>query len=126
MNQLDQIYEVLVGAKTFEDGAWHVFDASGAELTDHAGVLWRAIPGALLMWPHAPEEFLAGLGGGGGSQGAQAGKRLTSLFPKNFRLPAANEFDDEEHIRAEIIREDEEILMVIMSAVTSGAMTWVH
>lgn len=55
-------------------------------------------------------------GGGGGGAAGVAG----------YKLPKANNFEDEERIRAEIIREDEEILAVLMGAVTSGALQWVH
>lgn len=48
---LADIYEILVGKKTFDGTRWHVYDASNSELTDPLGVLWRANPGALLMWP---------------------------------------------------------------------------
>ena len=54
-------------------------------------------------------------GGGGGAAGVAA-----------YKLPGAKTYEDEDRIRAEIIREDEEILAVIMSAVTSGAMKWLH
>lgn len=68
-----------------------------------------------------------GGGGGGGAHGVDPGKELTTLFGKNFKLPSAEDFEYEERIRAEIIREDEEILMVIMSAITTGAMKkWLH
>lgn len=51
MSTLDQIYEILVGQKIYAGGAWHVYDANGVELSDPAGVMWRANPGALIMWP---------------------------------------------------------------------------
>ncbi len=53
-------------------------------------------------------------GGGGGAAAGVSG----------YKLPPALEYESD--IRAEIIREDEEILAVIMSAVTSGALKWVH
>lgn len=52
MSGYSGIYELLVGQKVYEDGKWRVFDAAGAELADPGGVLWRANPGALLMWPN--------------------------------------------------------------------------
>lgn len=55
------------------------------------------------------------ISGGGGAAGVS-----------RYKLPTADVFEDEERIRAEIIRDDEEILTVIMSAVTSGALKWVH
>lgn len=53
MAVLDQIYDILVGAKVYEDDAWHVYDKWGSELSDPGGVMWRSSPGALLMWPKA-------------------------------------------------------------------------
>lgn len=53
-------------------------------------------------------------GGGGGAAAGVSG----------YKLPSTLEYESD--IRAEIIREDEEILAVIMSAVTSGALKWVH
>jgi hypothetical protein len=66
------------------------------------------------------EVSTAYYGGGGGAAGVGS-----------YRTPHARRvidpgLDHEELIRAEIIREDEEILAVIMSAVTSGALKWVH
>lgn len=49
-----QILELLVGEKRFYDGAWHVFDEQGNELTAPSGVLFRALPGALL-WQRVEE-----------------------------------------------------------------------
>ena len=113
---IDQIYEILVSQKIFVDGTWHAYDESGAELSDVGGILWRANPGALLMWPRAPEAFLSG--GGGGAHGVDARKR---------RRTFNDDFESEDRLRAEIIREDEEILMVLMSALTTGAMKkWLH
>lgn len=73
------------------------------------GVGFGAAPMALLGIAQIDSSII--VGGGGGSA-----KR---------KFPGAT-FDDEERIRAEIIREDEEILAVLMSAVTSGALEWLH
>jgi hypothetical protein len=54
----EEIYQILVGRKVYTDGAWHVYNKAGVELSNAAGVLWRANPGALIMWPR-------GAGGGG-------------------------------------------------------------
>lgn len=89
------------------------------------GVGFGALP--LAVQGFADIQSSLSLGGGGGSHGAQEDKeQLTTLFAKNYKLPGAADFEDEERIRAEIIRDDEEILTVIMSAVTSGALRWVH
>lgn len=53
MADLDRIYDILVGTKVYDDGAWHVYDKWGAELSDPGGIMWRSSPGALLMWPKA-------------------------------------------------------------------------
>jgi hypothetical protein len=55
---IDQIYEILIARKVFQDGVWHVYNEAGDEIPDAAGVLWRAIPGALVMWPRPEEEVL--------------------------------------------------------------------
>lgn len=60
------------------------------------------------------EVFLPPVSGGGGSSAGVAG----------YKLPSAIEYEDD--IRSTILREDEEVLAVIMAAVTSGAMKWVH
>ncbi len=72
------------------------------------------------FWPESWSGFeivlppvITGGGGGGGAAGVAG-----------YKLPSALEYESD--IRAEIIREDEEILAVIMSAVTSGALKWVH
>lgn len=46
---LEQIFEVLVGAKVFDQSSrqWRVYDSSGVELTS-GPVLWRGVHGALL------------------------------------------------------------------------------
>lgn len=54
-------------------------------------------------------------GGGGGAAGVAG-----------YKLPGATTYQDEERIRADIIREDEEVLAVLMGAVTSGALKWLH
>ena len=55
MSTEQQIYDLLVGQKVFDGTQWHVYDETGAELS--AGpVLWRAVPGALIMWPRAPVD----------------------------------------------------------------------
>lgn len=77
------------------------------------GIGFGAMPTALQGF--APVRVSAVVGGGSGAAGVA-----------NYKLPRANIFEDEEHIRAEIIREDEEVLAVIMSAVTSGALKWLH
>lgn len=59
---LNDVYQILVGKKVY-DGAWHVYDESDTELTDTGGVLWRANPGALLMWSYEA-EVTASVGGG--------------------------------------------------------------
>ena len=52
MDTLDLIYNILVGEKVYEDDdAWHVYDKWGSELSDSGGIMWRANPGALIMWP---------------------------------------------------------------------------
>lgn len=51
-----QVLELLLGEKRFYDGAWHVFDAQGQELTAASGVLFRGVPGALLWQRFADEE----------------------------------------------------------------------
>lgn len=53
-------------------------------------------------------------GGGGGASAGVAG----------YKLPSASEYEDD--IRSTILREDDEVLAVIMAAVTSGALKWVH
>ena len=55
MSDLDHIYNILVGEKLFDGDAWHVYDKWGVELSDPAGIMWRANPGALLMWPRDEE-----------------------------------------------------------------------
>lgn len=70
MSPEDALYEVLVCQKILANGAWHVYDEAGNELTHPAGVIWRANPGALLMWPHTVPltqyEVKQGDGTGGG------------------------------------------------------------
>lgn len=53
-------------------------------------------------------------GGGGSGSAGVAG----------YKLPSAIEYEDD--IRSTILREDDEVLAVIMAAVTSGALKWVH
>lgn len=56
---LNDVYEILVGKKVYDGTYWHVYDASDVELTDPLGVVWRANPGALLMWPRmAYNDFI--------------------------------------------------------------------
>lgn len=55
MSSYGKIYEILVGQKVFSDEVWHVYDANGVELSDPAGVMWRANPGALIMWPKSQD-----------------------------------------------------------------------
>ncbi len=92
------------------------------------GVLPLAVQGFAAVDATVIKVVVTG-GGGGGAHGVDPGKELTTLFSKgahDYLLPS-REFEDEERIRAEIIREDEEILMVIMSAITTGAMKkWLH
>ena len=52
-------------------------------------------------------------GGGGGSHGAPG-----------YLTPGAIEHEDD--LRAAIMREDEEILAVLMGAAVTGALQWVH
>lgn len=61
------------------------------------------------------EVFLPPLAGGGG--GASAGVA-------GYKLPSALEYESD--IRSTILKEDDEVLAVIMAAVTSGALKWVH
>lgn len=51
MSMLGQILDILIGQKIKSDGVWRVYDESGVEIVDTGGVMWRANPGALLMWP---------------------------------------------------------------------------
>jgi hypothetical protein len=52
-----QILELLIGQKVLgDDGKWRVYDEVGVELADPGGILWRANPGSLLMWPREDEE----------------------------------------------------------------------
>ena len=44
----DTILAVLTGRKQFDGRQWRVYDASGTELTDSGGVLWKGVHGALL------------------------------------------------------------------------------
>ena len=63
MDTLDLIYNILVGEKVYEgDDAWHVYDKWGSELSDPGGVMWRANPGALIMWPRPEVETAPGGG----------------------------------------------------------------
>jgi hypothetical protein len=60
----DQILELLTSQKIRdEDGYWHVYDEDGIEIADTGGVLWRANPGALLMWPRIEAIEVAPRGG---------------------------------------------------------------
>ncbi len=45
------ILELLIGAKVFDGTAWHIYDETGTELTNPAGVRGLGKMGALLMWP---------------------------------------------------------------------------
>lgn len=82
------------------------------------GIGFGALPMAVQGFAEVSTAYY---GGGGGAAGVDS-----------YRTPHAKHrvndpgLDHEELIRAEIIREDEEILTVIMSAVTSGALKWVH
>lgn len=82
------------------------------------GIGLGAMPVALQGFAEVSTAYY---GGGGGAAGVAS-----------YRTPHAKHrvndpgLDYEELIRAEIIREDEEILAVIMSAVTSGALKWMH
>lgn len=68
---------------------------------------------APLSWAPVKVVFPPVFGGGGASAGVAG-----------YKLPSAVEYEDD--IRSTILREDEEVLAVIMAAVTSGAMKWVH
>ena len=81
--------------------------------------------GVLPMAVQGFAQINVGVVVGGGGAAAGVDQRKGSAFG-NYKLPNTNDFEYEEGIRAEIIREDEEILTVIMSAVTSGALRWVH
>lgn len=65
MATLNDIHEILIGKKIYDGSMWHVYDAADNELTDTLGVLWRANPGALLMWPREEvvEEAIRPSGG---------------------------------------------------------------
>lgn len=69
---LEAIYQILVGKKVYDGAAWHVYDAADAELSDPQGVMWRANPGALLMWPRETVQPVAG----GGKSKVYVPKRL--------------------------------------------------
>lgn len=56
---------------------------------------------------------VVGGGGGGGAHGVDGYKKIR---------PIVIDGDDEEFLRAEIMMQDDEILAVIMSAVTCGAL----
>lgn len=58
MNNQD-IYNVLVGRKVFDNGTVRIYGPGGEELS-HGNVLWRANPGALLMWPRNKQEGRSG------------------------------------------------------------------
>lgn len=55
MSTESQILAVLTGAKVFDGHTWRVYDASGAEIADAGGVLWRGVNGALL-WSQNQNE----------------------------------------------------------------------
>lgn len=54
------ILNVLLGQKVYDGERWHVFDVYGGELTASSGVIWRAVPGALLMWNQPAVAVAAG------------------------------------------------------------------
>jgi hypothetical protein len=51
MTPFEQILEVLIGQKVKTGTNWRVFDEGGVEIADSGGVIFRANPGALIMWP---------------------------------------------------------------------------
>jgi len=90
-------------------GGAQVFSHKSFSRKSFAPESWA--PFTIVLPPAPPPEIV---GTGGGAAAGVAG----------YKLPSALEYESD--IRAEIIREDEEILTVIMSAVTSGALKWVH
>lgn len=48
------VFKILTAKKVLgPDNKWHVYDSDGNELSNPvSGIIWRAIPGALLTWPN--------------------------------------------------------------------------
>lgn len=51
-------YDLLTGQKRLVNDAWQVIDDGGAVLADN--VVWRANPGAILMWPRQEQAPKSG------------------------------------------------------------------
>jgi hypothetical protein len=51
MTPFEQILEVLIGQKVKTGTNWRVLDEANVEIVDSGGVMFRANPGALIMWP---------------------------------------------------------------------------
>lgn len=121
MTVLDDIFEILVGQKIYTDGAWHVYDEHGQEISDEQGILWRGNPGALLMWPRKP--VLQQLDAVGPDD-------IFVRIPREGRI-ARQESEWETFVPADVraqqrLDEDEILLVMIARAVTSGALNQWH
>lgn len=51
MDPFAQVLEVLIGKKVQSGTNWRVYDEADNEIADPGGIMMRANPGALIMWP---------------------------------------------------------------------------
>jgi hypothetical protein len=129
MNLNERIFDLLTGQKIYSDGKWRVYGEDGTELADPGGVLWRATPGALIMWPRVPGVFPPppppppppapdGVGPD------------DFIFNRDSRI-ARRDSEWETFVPADVLAlrrlaEDEILLVMIARAVTSGALNQWH